>query len=74
MVYRLLGRRIITMWFKFETFIKWNREREDGPGRFDFEEFEYLAEEMIKISQKKGERLPLNYLHPKSELLNKYNR
>jgi hypothetical protein len=72
MVYRILGKRIIPMWLKFETTIKWNREREDGPGRFHMEEFEYLAEEMIKISQKKGERLPLHHLHPKSEILNKY--
>ena len=72
MVYRILGRRIVPMWFKFETIIKWNREGEDGPGRFYFEEFEYLAEEMIKISLRKGERLPLHHLHPESELINKY--
>ena len=74
MVYRLLSVRIISMWFKYETTIKENRKQEEGPGKYFMDEFEFLAEEMIKITIKKGERLPTYYLHPTSELLNKYNR
>ena len=73
MVYRILGLRIISMWFKFETVVKWNRERLDGPGVFHMAEFEYLADEMIKIARSKGERLPLSRLHPKSTLHQKYS-
>jgi hypothetical protein len=71
-VYRLMGRRIIMMWFKFETIIKGLRDRND-PGPDYAENFEYLANVMIKMRHEKGLPLPVSRLHQTSELLEEYN-
>ena len=73
-VYRMLGKRMIQMWFKYEAAFKANRARApDGPGINWMKEFEYLADEMIKLSIKKGHPLPLFWLHPMSKLHEKYS-
>ena len=69
-VYRMLGRRIINIWFKIETTIERVRKQLD-PGPDYLEDFEYLAMEMVRMRKEKGIPLPLDYLHPNSKLLNK---
>ena len=64
-VYQTLGRRIIIFWFKFETVIKYQRLLDD-PGPDFLNNFEYLAEEMIKVRVKEGFPLPLRRLHKSS--------
>jgi hypothetical protein len=72
-VYRMVGRRIIQMWFKFEAVFKQNRARlSAGPGVNFMEEFEFLANEMINLSQRKRHPLPVQWLHPTSTLHEKY--
>jgi hypothetical protein len=64
-LYDITGRRVIQYWFKFESVIDGLRKGPDfGPGPDYCESFEYLAEEMIKIRQRKGYPLPVHYLHP----------
>ena len=66
-VYRMLGRRIINIWFKVETIMKELRKELD-PGPDYLEDFEYLALEMVRIRQEKGVPLPVEYLKPNSKL------
>lgn len=69
-VYRMFGLRILMVWYKFETLIKGFRELEGGVGAgSDYvENFEYLANEMIKFRKERGVSLPLYWLHPTSTL------
>jgi hypothetical protein len=72
-VYNITHSRILFIWFKFETIIKGLRE---GPwGIPDYlKNFEYLANEMIKIRTEKGLPIPyISYIHPTSELYKQYN-
>ena len=62
-VYRMLGRRIINIWFKVETIMEELRKELD-PGPDYLEDFEYLALEMVRIRQMKGVPLPVEYLKP----------
>ena len=72
-VYNVTHARILFIWFKFETIIKGLRVPYGMPDYLD--NFEYLANEMINIRQKKGLPIPyINYIHPTSELYNEYNR
>jgi len=67
-VYHIAGRRILFFCFKLETIIKAFRDQSWGTPDYA-ENFEYLANEMIKIRKEKG--LPVSYtiyLHPTSEL------
>ena len=41
----------------------------EGPGMDYVENFEYLANEIIKIRRQRGLKLPLTRLHPTSTLL-----
>lgn len=68
-VYRTLSRRIIMVWYKFETVFKRLRLDEERELGSDYlEDFEHLAKEMIKIRKQKGQPLPIQYLHPTSSL------
>jgi hypothetical protein len=72
-VYNITHSRILFIWFKFETVIKGLRE---GPwGVPDYlDNFENLANMMIKMRIKKGLPIPYtSYIHPKSELYKEYN-
>lgn len=70
-VYDITGRRVIMYWLKFETVIKGLHSAIGfGPGPDYCESFEYLANEMIRIRQRRGEAFPLHYLH-KTSTLNK---
>lgn len=53
-VYNFLGFRIIMIWYKFETVIKELRKMAGGPGPDYMENFEWLANEMIKKREQKG--------------------
>ncbi|MFW9800447.1 MAG: hypothetical protein ACFFD9_08425 [Candidatus Thorarchaeota archaeon] len=70
MVYRMLGLRIIMMWYKFETIIKELRKMaigsgpDYGPGPDFMGNFEWLANEMAKMRKEKGYPLPVLGLHP----------
>jgi hypothetical protein len=67
-VYHVACRRILFLWFKLETIIKAFRDPSWGTPDYA-ENFEYLANEMIKIRKQKGLPIPyLVYLHPKSTL------
>ena len=74
MVYNVAHTRILFMWFKFETIIK--EFRKDPWNLPDYcQNFEYLAEEVLRIRIEK--RLPIPYfniIHPTSELNKEYNR
>lgn len=68
-VYRTLGRRILMVWYKFETVFKKLRLDEERELGSDYlEDFEHLANEMIKIRKQRGQPLPIQYLHPTSTL------
>ena len=67
-VFQLMSEPIVVMWFKFETVIKGFR-RETEVGTNYFENFEYLANEMIKMRKQRGLSLPISTLHPSSTLL-----
>jgi hypothetical protein len=68
MVYKVAGSRILLLWFKMETMLKGFRDPFWGVPDYA-ENFEYLANEMIKMRRQKGLPIPyLNYLHPKSTL------
>jgi len=73
-VFQLMSAPIISLWFKCETVIKGMRAMENGPGENYMENFEFLANEMIRIRLEKGISLPTFILHPKSTLHSKYNR
>ena len=70
-VYSMLGIRILMVWFKCETLIKGLRSME--PGKDYLENFEYLANEMIRIRRQRGVQLPLARLHPTSTLHKELN-
>ena len=67
-VYRMMYQAIVMVWYKYETIIKGLREMEDGPGPSYYMNFEYLANELIKIRKKNGHPLPTSWLHPTSTL------
>jgi len=71
-VYSLTGRRIIMVWFKFETIIEGLRIYADA-GPDYLENFEFLANEMIRIRTQKGLPLPVGRLHPTSKLHQLYS-
>ena len=73
-MYELMGLRSIMLWFKFETIFKGMRAA-DGlmtAGEDFAANFEYLVDEMIKMKQEKGVKLPTFWLHPTSTLLKEY--
>jgi len=74
MVYNVALTRILFMWFKFETIIK--EFRKDPWNLPDYcQNFEYLAEEVLRIRREKGLPIPyINMIHPTSELYQEYNR
>jgi len=66
-VFQLMSEPIVVVWYKFETVIKgWRQEEEVGVNYF--ENFEYLANEMIRMRKQKGLSLPTSRLHPTSTL------
>jgi len=67
-VFSLMGRRVLMFWIQFETIIKGLREMKFGPGPDYSQNFEYLANELIKIRKEKGLPLYTEYLHPTSTL------
>jgi hypothetical protein len=71
-VYNVDGRRILMMWFKFETVVKGFRDPKWGTPDYG-DNFEYLAQEMIRIRKEKGLPVAFSYLmHPTSELDKEY--
>ena len=72
-VYNIAGRRVLMLWFKFESVVKAFRNPKWGTPDYG-EHFEYLAEEMIRIREEKGLPIAFSYLiHPKSELAKENN-
>ena len=68
-VYDIFSNRIISIWLKYETVVKgWRKTVEFGPGAIYCENFEYLANEMIRIRKQRGTPFPLRYVHPTSTL------
>ena len=68
-VYDMFGHRILMVWFKFETIIQAIRIEERGGAGSDYLlNFEYLADEMIRLKKERGQELPLFFLHPTSTL------
>ena len=65
-VYTLQGVPCLLNWFKWETVIK--EIRKGTLGDDWMENFEYLADEMIKMRQERGKKLPVELLHPTSKL------
>ena len=65
LTYRLLGQYTLLHWFKWETIIKNLR---NGWGSDYFENFEYLADEMLRLRKKDNKFIPTGLLHPTSEL------
>jgi hypothetical protein len=72
-VHSLMGRRVLMFWLQFETIIKSLREMKFGPGPDFSQNFEYLANELIKIRKKKGLPIYSEYLHPTSSLNKELN-
>jgi hypothetical protein len=70
-VYSLSGVQSLLVWFKWETVIK--KVREGTLGDDWMENFEYLADKMIKMRQERGKKLPTALLHPTSKLQGKYS-
>jgi hypothetical protein len=66
-VFRLQGIQCLLNWFKWETVIKGIREGTLGEDWM--ENFEYLANEMIRMRQERGKKLPVELLHPTSALI-----
>jgi hypothetical protein len=67
MIYPFYNMHILLLWFKYETVIKVLRE---GTMDEDYMEgLEFLADEMIKMRQEKGLKIPSEFLHPTSTLL-----
>jgi hypothetical protein len=66
-VYRLQGIRCLFVWFKWETVIK--EIRKGTTGEDWLENFEYLANEMIRMRQERSQKLPVELLHPTSALI-----
>ena len=69
-VFRLMSMSILMVWFKFETVIKGIRE-ESGNTVLG-ENFEYLADIMLRMRKKRGLSIPYKRLHPTSRLLEQY--
>lgn len=65
-VYKMMGVRILMVWFRFEHIIDYVRDRQGSPsaGRDYMESFEYLANRMIEIRKKKEIPLPTGWIHP----------
>jgi len=73
-VYSLFGVRCVMLWFKVETLIQGLRTTSTfGGGTALFENFEYLADEMIRITKQRGQPLPVDLLHPTSKLHKEYS-
>jgi hypothetical protein len=60
-VYNVDGRRILMLWFKFESVVKGFRDPKWGTPDYG-ENFEYLAGEMIRIRKEKGLPIAFEYL------------
>lgn len=67
-VYRLMYQTIVMVWYKYETVIKGLREMDGGPGFGYYGNFEYLANELIKMRKESGYSLPAGWLHSTSTL------
>jgi len=65
-VYKMIGVRILMVWFKCEAIIDKVRFQRGEPsaGGDYMEGFEYLANRMIEIRKKKGIPLPTSWIHP----------
>ena len=73
-VYDIIGYRTILIWFKLEVVVKGLRGFGDqGAGADYAKNFEYLADEMIKIRRNKGIKFPLFYLTKSSTLHQEYS-
>jgi len=68
-VHRMLFQGIVGIWYKYEAIIKGLREMENGPGPNYYENFEYIATELIKLRKERGLSLPVQNIHPTSSLL-----
>jgi hypothetical protein len=66
-VYSLQGIPCLLVWFKWETVIKGIRRGTLGEDWM--ESFEYLANVMIRMRQERGKKLPVEQLHPTSDLI-----
>jgi hypothetical protein len=66
-VYTLQGVPCLLNWFKWETVIV--EIRKGTLGDDWMENFEYLADEMIRMRQERGKKLPVELLHPTSTLI-----
>lgn len=64
-VYKLMGRRILQVWAKFEGMINHWRAMDYGPGPDYGDYFEYLNGEMVKIRKQKGLPMYEGRLEPK---------
>ncbi len=64
-VYRMIGVRVLMMWFSSEVLIENIRHQEGTGGGADYMEgFEFLANRMIEVREKKGIPLPIGWIHP----------
>lgn len=68
-VYEMFGHRTLMVWFKFETVIQRIRVEERGGAGSDYLlNFEFLADEMIRLKKENGQELPFYFLHSTSTL------
>lgn len=68
-VYDMFAHRTLMVWFKFETVIQRIRVEERGGAGSDYlMNFEFLANEMIRLKKERGQELPVYFLHPTSTL------
>ena len=70
LTYRLLGVYTLMHWFKWETIIK--KMRRSFVGSDFLENFEYLADEMIRMRKKDNKSMPVELLHPTSKLIEEH--
>jgi hypothetical protein len=66
-IHDMMGSRIMSVWMKYETIIRGWREKTEGPGPDYCENFEYLADEIIKLRLQKGLPLNVHHIHPTSQ-------
>lgn len=67
-VSRMMSNSVVIAWYRYETIIKGLRAMQNGPGP-NYGNFEYLANELIKMKMVSDDPLPIGYLHPTSTLL-----
>ena len=73
-VFDLFGVRCVMVWFKLEILIKGLRTlSSQGGGTALYENFEHVADEMIRMTKQRGQPLPVDFLHSKSELHEEYS-